>query len=105
LQLNAGAANNRLRFIGRSREPADVLAALEPFLQSHTRFRAQNFKGVIGNVAHVLKHSRTMPRDDVGILHRGATDSKDVVHESKGSMLNPPSQDNGVAGLQGSNAE
>jgi hypothetical protein len=52
-----------------------------------------------------LKHSRTMPRDDVGILHRGATDSKDVVHESKGSMLNPPSQDNGVAGLQRSNAE
>jgi len=46
-----------------------------------------------------------MPRDDFGILHLGAMDSKDVVHESKGSMLNRPSQDNGVAVLQRSNAE
>ena len=105
MHLNAGAANDRFRVIDRSREPADVVAALEPLFQSHTRFCAQNFKGVIGDFAHVLKHSRTMPRDDVGILHRGAMDSKDVVHESKGSMLNRPSQDNGVAVLQRSNAE
>jgi len=57
LQLNAGAANDRFWFIGRSCEPADVVAALEPFLQPQTRFRAQNFKGVIGNVAHVLETS------------------------------------------------
>src|SRR4029077_17737275 len=41
-----------------------------------------------------------MPRDDVGILHRSATDSKDVVHERKGSMPNPASQDHGTARVQ-----
>ena len=87
-------------FIGRSCEPADVVAALEPSLQPQTRFRAQNFEGAIGDVAHVLKHPRTMPGDNVGILHRGATNSKDVVHESKGSMPNSPSQGYGAAGVQ-----
>jgi len=41
-----------------------------------------------------------MPRDDVGILRRGPTDSKDVVHEGKGSTPSPPSQGYGAAGVQ-----
>src|SRR5213078_662009 len=100
LQLNAGAANDRSRFISRSCEPADVVAALEPFLQPETRFRSQNSEGVIGNVAHILKHPRTMPGDNVDILQCGATDSKDVVHGSKRSIPIPPSQDSSAAGAQ-----
>src|SRR6266536_2675585 len=42
----------------------------------------------------------TMPRDDISILSRGATNSKRVEHESKRSTLNPPSQGDGAAGVQ-----
>jgi hypothetical protein len=41
-----------------------------------------------------------MPCDDTSILSRGATNSKRVGHESKGSMPNRPSQDYGAAFAQ-----
>ena len=56
LQLNAGPADNQFRLISRSRKPADIIAACEPFLETGPRFGAQNFKGVARNAAHVLKH-------------------------------------------------
>src|SRR6266542_2791759 len=72
----------------------------EPFVQARPRFRSQNFKAVIRNVAHVLKHSRPMPCDNTSILSRGATNSKRVGHQNQGSMPNPPSQGYGAAGVQ-----
>jgi len=41
-----------------------------------------------------------MPCDDASILSRSATNSKRLVHESKGSMPNTPSQGYGAAGVQ-----
>src|SRR5947207_13151216 len=76
--MNTSASNNRLRIVGRSCKPADVVTAIDPLLQSCPRFSAQNLKGVIGNVSHILKHSCSMPRDDVRIRQSSATNLKRV---------------------------
>ena len=36
------------------------------------------FQSISRNVSHVLKHSRSMPRDDIGVPCCGATDLKGV---------------------------
>jgi hypothetical protein len=83
LQLNASAANDDVRFINRSREPAGVVSVLDPLFKPGLRFPAQHFKTVARNFAHVLEHPRALPRDDFGVLNRGATNSETIGHQSK----------------------
>ena len=106
----AGAAGSVATERRRRQRPFSVYAGVatqpmpSPF-SNHSFSRKRAFARRISKASsersrHVLKHPRTMPGDNVDILQCSATDSKDVVHGSKGSMPNSSSQGYGAAGVQ-----
>jgi len=67
LQMNAGAADDSIRIILGTSQPADILTARERIMKAISRFSAKCFKQVGSYFTHVLEHARAMPGDGVGI--------------------------------------
>ena len=85
LQLNARPGDNSFRLIRQPGQPADIIAAFEPFFDACPSFGTKNLKCIRRHLAHVLEHPRAVPRNNASVLFGGATNSESVGHGRNGS--------------------
>src|SRR5439155_10885490 len=77
-KMDARTGNHCIRRDFQTCEPADVFAPGDHVAQLLTGFHSESFEQMRLKIAHVLKHPRPMPGDNIRVINRRQTDLKFV---------------------------